>query len=122
METTKDVLRQHGLHDLADWAENPVLAPAYARVSAYWVSVLSAPDFQQPDFQQACEFEFDPEPEPELPEPELPVLPAIFADIPCSWFLNTAQNSPPPVPLGMRPCRIYRPNQPTTGGRSRVDF
>ena len=86
-----DVLRQHGLHDLADRAENPVLTPAYTQVS-----VLSAPtmrDFQQPDFQQVCEFEFDPEPEPELPEPELPVLLAIFADLPCSWFLNTAQNA-----------------------------
>ena len=24
-----DVLRQHGLYDLADWAENPGIAPAY---------------------------------------------------------------------------------------------
>ena len=38
-----DVLRQHRLHDLADWAENPGLAPVYAQVSAYWASVLSAP-------------------------------------------------------------------------------
>ena len=81
---------------LIDWAENPVLTPAYAQVWAYWVSVLSAPamhNFRQPDFQQAHEFEFNPEPEPELPEPELPVLLAIFADLPCSWFLNTAQNA-----------------------------
>ena len=75
MKTTHDVLRQHGLHDLADWAENPALAPQYAAQSAYWASVLSAPamrDFAEWEMREAREFEFDPAPEPELPEPSCP--------------------------------------------------
>ena len=98
METRHDVLRQHSLHDLADWAENLGLAPAYARVSEYWASVLSAPamrDFAAWPCPEVREFKFEPEPEPELPEPELPVLPAVFVDIRCSWFRNTAKISDP---------------------------
>ena len=68
------------------------------------------------------DFEFEAEAEAELPEADLPVLPAVFSNIPCSWFLNTAQNSPPPVPREMRPCRIYRAIYPSTGGRAGHHF
>ena len=61
-----DVLTSYGLYELADWAENPGIAPAYARQSAYWASVLSAPamrEFAEWPCPVAREFQ----PEPELP-------------------------------------------------------
>ena len=65
--TPHDVLTSYGLYELADWAENLGLAPAYARVSAYWASVLSAPamrNFAEWEMREAREFKFEPEPEP----------------------------------------------------------
>ena len=101
---------------LADWAENIVIAPAYARQSQYWALVLSAPvipDFAEWEPRDAREFKFEAEAEAELPEADLPVLPAVFANISCSRFLNTAQNSPSPVPQEMRPSAYTaQTNQP----------
>ena len=74
--TDADVLRRHGLHVLADWAENILIAPAYARQSQYWASVLSPPvipDFAEWDMNDAREFEFEAEDEAELAEADLPV-------------------------------------------------
>ena len=71
------VLRHHGFDELADWAENPVLAPDYARQSQYWASVLLAPvyrDFAEWEPRDAREFQFDAEDEAELPEADLPFL------------------------------------------------
>ena len=56
-DTNVQVLRRHGFDELADWAENPVLAPAYARQSQYWASVLSppvVPDFAEWYMNYAC--------------------------------------------------------------------
>ena len=39
-----------GLLVLADWAENILIAPRYARQSQYWASVLSAPEI--PEFAE----------------------------------------------------------------------
>ena len=41
--TDIDVLRRHGLYELADWAENLAIAPYYAQQLAYWSCVLCAP-------------------------------------------------------------------------------
>ena len=71
------LLRCHGLMVLADWAENALIAPQYARQSAYWASVLcepEIPDFAEWDIDHAREFQYEPEPDPELPEPDLPFL------------------------------------------------
>ena len=40
----------------------------------------------------------------------------------CCPFVNTKKNYPPPVPWQTRAKAEVRPNQPTTGGRSRVHF
>ena len=51
--------------------EPSTIAPAYAWQSAYWLSVLGEPamrDFQEPEFDPAREFEFDPEADTELPD------------------------------------------------------
>ena len=76
-----DVLTSYGLYKLADWAENPGLAPAYARQSAYWASVLwppVIPDFAEWDMNDAREFQFEAEDEAELPEADLPFLFPLF--------------------------------------------
>ena len=93
-----DVLRQHGLHDPADWAENPGLAPAYLRASAYWASVLSAPamrEFAEWPIEGAREFEF----EPELPfggvPAVFPFVPVVFVDIPAVLCLHKDKISVP---------------------------
>ena len=49
-DTNADVLRRHGLMVLADWAENALIAPRYARQSQYWASVLSEPEI--PEFAE----------------------------------------------------------------------
>ena len=70
-------MRRHGPHMLADWAENILIAPAYAHQSQYWASVLSAPvlpDFAEREMRDAREFEFEAEDEAELPEADLPFL------------------------------------------------
>ena len=79
-------------------------------------------DFQQPEFDPAREFEFDPEPDPELPEADLPVLRDIFVDYPAVVCLNTRTILAPPACLPTRANTEMRPNQPTTGGRPRVHF
>ena len=87
-----DVLRQYGLYDLADWAENPGLAPAYARQSAYWASVLSAPAMREFASGHACPVAREFQQEPELPFGvalavfPLSFVPAVFVDIFCAWF------------------------------------
>ena len=119
------VLRHHGFDELADWAENPVLAPDYARQSQYWYSVLLAPvyrDFAEWEPRDAREFQFDAEDEAELPEADLPLLVPVFPATPAVVSLNTSKNYPPPVPWQTRAKAEMRPNQPTTGGRSRVHF
>jgi hypothetical protein len=64
--TPHDVLRQHGLYELADWAENPAIAPDYAQQSAYWSSVLSAPAMRE-FAEWPCPVARGFQPEPELP-------------------------------------------------------
>ena len=66
---------------LADWAENALIAPRYARQSQYWASVLSAPEmreFAEWPMEGARGFEF----EPELPFGDVPAVfpfvPAVF--------------------------------------------
>ena len=123
-DTDADVLRRHGLHVLADWAENILIAPAYARQSQYWASVLSPPvipDFAEWGMMDAREFEFEAEDEAELPDADLPLLTDIFVDLRHRRFLNTAKNSAPPAPLGMRPCRMYRAIYPSTGAHTDID-
>ena len=90
-----DVLRQHGLYDLADWAENPGLAPAYARQSAYWASVLSAPAMRE-FAEWPCPVTSEFQQEPELPFGVAPAVfafvPAVFVDIFCAWFRHKETN------------------------------
>ena len=72
--------------ELADWAENPVLAPDYAWQSQYWYLVLLAPvyrDWAEWEPRDARDFQFDPEPDPELPEPDLPFLFPLFGVASC---------------------------------------
>ena len=62
---------------LADWAENALIAPQYARQSAYWASVLcepEIPEFAEWPMEGARGFEFEAEDEAELPEADLPFL------------------------------------------------
>ena len=76
-DTNADVLRRHGLTILADWAENALIAPQYARQSAYWASVLcepEIPEFAEWPMEGARGFEFEAEDEAELPEADLPFL------------------------------------------------
>ena len=63
-DTNADVLRRHGLMILADWAENALIAPQYARQSAYWASVLcepEIPEFAEWPMEGARGFEFEAE-------------------------------------------------------------
>ena len=106
------VLRHHGFDELADWAENPVLAPDYARQSQYWASVLLAPvyrDFAEWEPRDAREFQFDAEDEAELPEADLPLLVPVFGTIPAAVFLNTSTSSSPPACLPTRANTGIRP-------------
>ena len=123
-DTDVQVLRRHGLHELADWAENPVLAPAYARQSQYWLSVLgepAIPDFEQPEFDPARDFEFDPEADAELPDADLPFLFPLFGDIPAVACLDKDRISAPLAPLVMQACRLYRAIYPSTGAHTHID-
>ena len=118
------VLRHHGFDELADWAENPVLAPDYARQSQYWASVLLAPvyrDFAEWEPRDAREFQFDAEDEAELPEADLPFLFPLIGVAAAVVCVNTKKNYPPPVPWQTRPHAQLRPNHYTTGGHSRVN-
>ena len=118
-------MRRDGLHVLADWAENIVIAPAYARQSQYWASVLSAPvipDFAEWEMRDAREFEFEPEAEAELPEADLPVLRDIFLDYPAVVCLNTNTISAPPACSPTRANTELRPNEPALRGGTRVHF
>ena len=124
-DTNADVLRRHGLMVLADWAENILIAPRYARQSQNWASVLwppVIPDFAEWDMNDAREFQFDAEDEAELPEADLPFLFPLFGVAAAVVCRNTAKISPPPVPWEMPPRAEMRPNHPTTGDRSRVHF
>ena len=124
-DTNADVLRHHGFDELADWAENPVLAPDYARQSQYWSSVLLAPvyrDWAEWEPRHAREFEDEDEDEAELPEADLPFLFPLFGVAAAVVCRNTPKISPPPVPWEMPPRAEMRSNHPTTGGRSRVYF
>ena len=109
-DTDADVLRRHGLHVLADWAENILIAPAYARQSQYWASVLSPPvipDFAEWDMRDARGFEF----EPELPFGDVPaVFPfvqAVFGEIPAVLCVHKHKISPPPTCTQARPHGPY---------------
>ena len=73
--TNADVLRRHGLTILADWAENALIAPQYARQSAYWASVLcepEIPEFAEWPMEGARGFEFEAEDETSCPRPTCP--------------------------------------------------
>ena len=62
---------------LADWAENALIAPQYARQSQYWASVLwepEIPEFAEWPMEGARGFEFEAADEAELPEADLPFL------------------------------------------------
>ena len=110
---------------LADWAENALIAPQYARQSAYWASVLcepEIPEFAEWPMEGARGFEFEAEDEAELPEADLPFLFPLFGVAAAVVCRNTSKISPPPVPWEMPPRAEMRPNHPTTGGRSRVHF
>ena len=123
--TNADVLRAHGLLVLADWAENALIAPKYARQSQYWASVLwepEIPEFAEWPMEGARGLEFDAEDEAELPEADLPFLFPLFGVAAAVVCRNTPKISPPPVPWEMPPHAEMRPNHPTTGGRSRVHF
>ena len=107
-DTNADVLRAHGLLVLADWAENILIAPRYARQSQYWASVLSAPEipeFAEWPMEGARGLEFDAEDEAELPEADLPLLVPVFGTIPAVVFLNTSTSSAPPACLPTRASR-----------------
>jgi hypothetical protein len=106
-----DALRRHGLHELVDRAENPVLAPAYARQSQYWLSVLGEPvipDFQQPELGSAREFEFDPEANAELPDADLPLLTDIFVDLRHRRCLSECGHAACTARSAQAPGLIYR--------------
>ena len=66
---------------LADWAENALIAPRYARQSQYWASVLwepEIPEFAEWPMEGAREFEAEAEDEAELPEADPPFLFPLF--------------------------------------------
>ena len=109
---------------LVDWAENALIAPRYARQSQFWASALSEPEipeFAEWPMEGAREFEAEAEDDAELPDADLPLLTDIFVDLRHRRFLNTAKNSAPPAPLGMRACRMYRAIYPSTGAHTRID-
>jgi len=119
------VLRHHGFDEMADWAENPVLAPDYAQQSQYWYSVLLAPvyrDWAEWEPRHAREFEDEDEDEAELPEADLPFLFPLFGVAAAVVCRNTSKISPPPVPSEMPPRAELRPNHPSTGDRARDHF
>ena len=106
LDTNADVLRRHGLMVLADWAENILIAPRYARQSQYWASVLwppVIPDFAEWEPRDAREFEF----EPELPFGDVPAVfpfvPAVFVDIPAVLCVHKHKTSAPPTCTQTRP-------------------
>ena len=110
---------------LADWAENILIAPRYARQSQYWASVLSAPEipeFAEWPIEGAREFQFNPEPDPELPEPDLPFLFPVFGVAAAVSRRNTTKIPPPPVPWEMPPRAELRPDEPALGGGAGVHF
>ena len=118
-DTDADVLRRHGLHVLADWAENILIAPAYARQSQYWASVLSPPvipDFAEWDMNDAREFEF----EPELPFGDVPAVfpfvPAVFVDIHVVLCLHKDKISAPPTCTQTRRDGHFLPGSPVSTG------
>ena len=124
-DTNVQVLRHHGFDELADWAENPVLAPDYAWQSQYWASVLLAPvyrDWAEWEPRDAREFQFEDEDEAELPEADLPFLFPVFGVAAAVVSLNTTTNSPPLVPWEMLPHAEMRPNEPALGGGAGVRF
>ena len=110
--TNADVLRAHGLLVLADWAENALIAPKYARQSQFWASVLcepEIPEFAEWPMEGARGLEFDAEDEAELPEADLPLLVPVFGTIPAVVFLNTSTSSAPPACLPTRANTGIRP-------------
>jgi len=122
-DTNADVLRRHGLMILADWAENALIAPQYARQSAYWASVLcepEIPEFAEWPMEGARGFEFDIDDDADDAEADVPLLVPVFPATSAVVSLNTKKNYPPPVPWQTRPHSQLRPNHYTTRGRSRV--
>ena len=101
-----DVLRQHGLYNLADWAENPAIAPAYARQSAHWASVLCAPamhEFAKWPCPGAREFQPEPEPPFGVAPAVFPFVPAVFVDIPAVLCLHEDKIPAQPTCTQTRP-------------------
>ena len=100
-QTNADVLQAHGFDKLANWAENPVLTPDYTQQSQYWSSVLLAPiycDWAEWELRHTCDFQFDPKPDPELPEPDLPFLFPVFAAAAAVSRRNTTKIPAPAHP------------------------
>ena len=105
-ETNVQLLRRHGLMILADWAENALIAPQYARQSAYWASVLCEPEI--PEFAEwPMEGARGLQNEPELPFGDVPaVFPfvqAVFGEIPAVLCVHKHKTSPPPTCTQARP-------------------
>ena len=104
---------------LADWAENALIAPQYARQSAYWASVLcepEIPEFAEWPMEGARGFEFEAEDEAELPEADLPFLFPLIGVAAAVVCVNTKKNYPPPVPWQTRANTEMRPNEPALRG------
>ena len=62
---------------LVDWAENALIAPQYARQSAYWASVFcepEIPEFAEWPMEDARGFEFDIDDDADDAEADLPFL------------------------------------------------
>ena len=66
--------------------------------------------------------DFDMDDEADEAEADVPLLVPVFPATPAVVSLNTKKNYPPPVPWQTRANTEMRPNHPTTGGRSRVQF
>ena len=91
---------------LADWAENILIAPRYARQSQYWASVLwepEIPEFAEWPMEGVRGFQS----EPELPFGDAPAVfpfvPAVFVDIPAVLCLHKDKISAPPTCTQTRP-------------------
>ena len=109
---------------LADWAENALIAPQYARQSAYWASVLcepEIPEFAEWPMEGARGFQN----EPELPFGDAPAVfpfdPAVFASIPCVLCVHKHKISAPREPTPTRANTEMRPIYPSTGAHTHID-
>ena len=83
---------------LADWAENALIAPQYARQSAYWASVLcepEIPEFAEWPMEGARGFEFDIDDDADDAEADVPLLVPVLPATPAVVSLNTCKEELP---------------------------